>query len=117
MAPGTVIVISTIGMPPLQTASAARCASRAEEARTTGTMPMSRIRWWTSCLFTMRCSLSRLSYTFHSKYLAISARDASAYSFHHLHDFLEGDHGCVPRCRHRQRSVGRAALDRPLRIL
>ncbi len=41
IAPGTVIVISTMGIPPAQTPSTARRASRAEDARTTGTTPIS----------------------------------------------------------------------------
>ncbi|MGA8617776.1 MAG: hypothetical protein WB660_04565 [Candidatus Sulfotelmatobacter sp.] len=39
-APGTVMVISTIGIPPWQTASAAKRASWEEEARITGTIPI-----------------------------------------------------------------------------
>src|SRR5262249_37765331 len=38
-APGTVIVIPTIGIPPLLPASAAVRASAADDARTTGTIP------------------------------------------------------------------------------
>src|SRR5437016_955099 len=38
-APGTVMVISTIGIPPSQTASDAMRASHADDARTTGTTP------------------------------------------------------------------------------
>src|ERR1700758_3547036 len=40
MAPGTVIVISTMGIPPPATASAAKCASSADETRTAGTIAM-----------------------------------------------------------------------------
>ncbi len=40
-APGTVMVISNTEMPPASTASAARSASSAEGARTTGTTPIS----------------------------------------------------------------------------
>jgi hypothetical protein len=38
---GTVMVISTMGMPPWQTASAAIRASPGDDARTTGTIPTS----------------------------------------------------------------------------
>ena len=38
---GTVVVISTIGMPPLVTESAAKCASSAEETLIAGIMPIS----------------------------------------------------------------------------
>src|SRR6266478_3243628 len=39
MAPGTVMVISTIGIPPPATASAAKCASSADKTRIAGTIP------------------------------------------------------------------------------
>ena len=42
-APGTVIVISRTGTPPSRMASMARAASSADSARTTGTIPTSRI--------------------------------------------------------------------------
>src|SRR2546429_312190 len=44
------MVISTIGIPPSQTASAAMRASHADDARTTGTTPISTIRSRTCCL-------------------------------------------------------------------
>src|ERR1035438_8645744 len=47
-APGTVMVISTIGMPPSVTASAAKCASSPEETRIAGMMAISRILEQTS---------------------------------------------------------------------
>src|SRR5713101_6430967 len=43
MAPGMVMVISTIGIPLLATASAANLASSVEDVRTAGTIPTSRI--------------------------------------------------------------------------
>src|ERR1035441_6113833 len=49
-APGTVMVTSTMGMPPSQTASAANRASSAEYRRTAGIMPISSIRARTSSL-------------------------------------------------------------------
>src|SRR5580698_2929188 len=51
MAPATVMVISTIGTPPRETASAAKCASSADETRIAGTMPISLIRAQTSVFF------------------------------------------------------------------
>ena len=60
IAPGTVIVTSTIGMPPAQTASAACLAWVAEEARTIGTIPMSRIRLRiSSCVIRSKASNGR----------------------------------------------------------
>jgi hypothetical protein len=47
VAPGTVMVISITGMPPKWMASTARRASSTFEARTTGTMPVSQIRFRT----------------------------------------------------------------------
>ena len=47
-APGTVIVISTIGIPPRVTASAAKCASSPDETLMAGMMAISRIREQTS---------------------------------------------------------------------
>src|SRR5258706_11066915 len=46
-APGTVRVISRMGMPPARMASTASSASAADVARTTGTMPISRMRCMT----------------------------------------------------------------------
>jgi hypothetical protein len=57
MAPGQVMVISTMGMPPLQTASAAMWASRSEDARITGTIPICSMRLRTCCLFNRDSSL------------------------------------------------------------
>src|SRR5215469_7703950 len=50
-APGTVVVISTTGIPPCITASAAKCASSPDETLTAGTMAISRIRAQTSSFF------------------------------------------------------------------
>src|SRR5688572_6743199 len=51
MAPGTVIVISADRMPPRCKASIERIADSAEEVRTTGTTPISRIDDRICCLF------------------------------------------------------------------
>src|ERR1700730_575317 len=51
-ASGTVKVTSTIGIPPRDTASAAKRASSVEDTRTAGMIPTSSIRSRTSCLFT-----------------------------------------------------------------
>ncbi len=67
-APGTVMVNSTTGMPPAQTASAACIACLPDDARTTGTMPISRI-FFRTCSFSVvmvaclsgRCARRRLS--------------------------------------------------------
>src|SRR5579859_872175 len=100
MAPGTVMVISTMGMPPLLTASAARQASRGDEARTTGMMPIFSICVRICCLF----NLSSTGY-------------AGSNPFHYLQNFLERDHGGVAGRGHGQGAVGGTALDGPLRIL
>lgn len=52
IAPGTVIVISAMGIPPRLTDSAAKRASAAEAARTPGIMPISTIRDRISSFFT-----------------------------------------------------------------
>src|SRR5580658_4456702 len=105
-APGTVIVLSTIGLPPSQTASSARHASRAEPARTTGTIPISRMRSRTFCL-SIAVTRSENS----------STRDARSDSFHHLQNFLQRSHRSISRSRHRQRPMRRATLDGSLRIV
>ncbi len=46
-----VMVISTMGMPPLHTASAAKCASSPEAVRMPGMMPISWMRVSTASLF------------------------------------------------------------------
>src|SRR5580658_4317996 len=51
IAPATVMVISTIGTPPRETASAAKCASSADDTLIAGTMPISLIRAQTSVFF------------------------------------------------------------------
>src|SRR5579863_2332007 len=51
MAPGTVMVISTMGIPPRATASAAKCASSAADVRMAGMMPVFSMRAHTSFLF------------------------------------------------------------------
>src|SRR5271154_5854077 len=53
MAPGTVSVISTMGMPPAATAWAAKWASSVEETRIAGMIPISLMRAQTSSLFIM----------------------------------------------------------------
>src|SRR6266851_6827993 len=107
-APGTVMVISTIGMPPWQTASAATHASPGDDARTTGTIPISMIRSRTFCL---SIGVHLVSGT------SSSARDACSNTLHHLHDFLQGCHRSVTRRGHGERTVRRATFHRPLRIL
>ncbi len=62
------MVISTIGMPPLQTLSAAVRASAEDEARTTGTIPICRMRSRTAC-FSMEIA-------FLAKKIPVSARSA-----------------------------------------
>src|SRR5258708_31102514 len=107
-APGTVMVISTMGMPPWHTASAAIRASSGEDARTTGTIPISMIRSRTFCL---SIGVHLVSGT------SSSARDACSNTLHHLHDFLQGCHRSVPRRGHGERTLRRATSHRPLRIL
>src|SRR5258708_6247097 len=101
-APGTVMVISTIGIPPLRTASAAKRASSEEEARMTGMTPKLAICSLTDFFF-MYASASR------------SADNSRSRSFHYLQDFVQGSHGSVSRRGHGQGAVGGAALDGPLR--
>ncbi len=50
-ASGTVMVISTMGIPPAETAAAANLASSVEDTRIAGTMPISSILSRTSSLF------------------------------------------------------------------
>src|SRR5437762_1040231 len=107
-APGTVMVISTMGMPPWQTAAAAIRASPGDDARTAGTIPISMIRSRTFCL---SIGVHLFSGT------SLSPRDACSHSLHHLHDFLEVRHGSVSRRGHGQRPVRGATFHRPLRIL
>src|SRR5437667_4054599 len=104
-APGTVIVISTIGIPPWQTASDAINASREDDARTTGTTPISAIRSRTFCLFISPAVCSW------------STRDARPDAFHYLDDFLKGGHTGISRRSHGEWAVGGAAFDSPLRVL
>src|SRR2546422_4520704 len=104
-APGTVIVISTIGIPPWQTASDAINASREDDARTTGTTPISAIRSRTFCLFISPAVCSW------------STRDARPDAFHYLDDFLKGGHIGISRRSHGECAVGGAAFDSPLRVL
>src|SRR5580704_8596375 len=106
-APGTVIVISTMGMPPRQTASAAIRASLGDDARMTGTIPISMIRSRTLCL----------SIGDHlSSGACSSARDARTDSLHHLQDVLHRRHRRVSRRSHGECAVRGAAVHRPLRI-
>src|SRR6266849_31726 len=94
-------------MPPSQTASAAIRASSADDARTTGTIPISAIRSRTFCL-----SISN-----HFSSGASSTRDARPDTFHHLHDFVQSCHGGVSGRRHGQGAVRGAAFHGPLRLL
>src|ERR1700730_5607057 len=57
MAPGTVMLISTIGIPARETASAANRASSAVDTRTAGMMPISSMRARTSSFFIVWNSL------------------------------------------------------------
>src|ERR1700678_2762935 len=101
-APGTVMVISTIGIPPARTASAASIACFADDARTTGTMPISVIRSLTSCFFI----------TFR-----LLTRDSRTRSTHHLQNFRKGRHGSVTRCCHSQSAMRGSAFHCPPRPL
>src|ERR1700676_958519 len=102
-APGTVIVISTIGIPPRHTASAANRASWGEEARITRTIPIRSICARTSC-FSMEAVLS-------------SAGNSCSRPLHHLKHFLERGHGCVAGSGHGQGAMSGSALDCPLWVL
>src|SRR5437763_110830 len=92
-APGTVIVISRMGMPPARIASTARIASSDERARTTGMMPMARMR----------------STTFNS------TTDTRGAPFHHALHFRQRGRPRVAGRGHGQRAVCGAALDGPCR--
>src|SRR5205807_1548419 len=116
-APGTVMVISTIGIPAWQTASAANRASRADDARTTGTTPILRILSRTLCLSIFAPSRQTVCFPSTSTSIIPSSRDAGSHSLHHLHHLLERHHRGVPWSRHRQSPVRRAALHTPLRLL
>src|SRR6266478_3682539 len=102
IAPGTVMVISTMGIPPSHTAWAASSASAGDDARTTGTTPISKIRFRTPGLFIE--SLLR------------SASNTRTGSLHHANHLLDGHHAGVARGGHCQGSMRRAAIHRPLRI-
>src|SRR5262249_1168888 len=102
MAPGTVMVISTMVMPPASTASTANRASLEDPALTTGTIPISLIRLAASAGVILMFPLTS---------------DACARATHCLLDFLQCDHGGVARRCHRQGTMCRATLDSPLRIL
>src|SRR5712691_869985 len=106
-APGTVMVISTMGIPPCQTASAANLASCGEAARTTGTIPISSIRARTSYFFIKGDATFSVD----------SANDSHSCTFHHVKDFVERHHGGVARRGHSQRSMSSTAFDGPLRVL
>src|SRR5204862_1223019 len=140
-APGTVSVISRIGMPPARMASTAAKASSADAARTTGTRPTSRMRWTTFIGAIPSRSRARArsrsrgggnrrfarplpgrgSGRGHGR--GLRASSAHSYSpayaggpaLHHALDFGECGHARVARCRHGERAVGGAAFDGPLR--
>src|SRR5262249_33977084 len=105
-APGTVMVISTIGIPPRAIASAARRASSPEAERITGTIPTSTIRWKTSALSI--AFLVRISPT--------SSRDTRVNALHHLQYFLQSNHRCITGGGHGQCAVSCAEFDRHLRL-
>src|SRR5262249_1736501 len=102
MAPGTVIVISTMGMPPAAIASTANRASLEDRALTTGTIPISLIRLPASPGVILMFLLTS---------------DARTRATHCLFDFFQCDHGGVAGCSHCQCTVCGATLDSPLRIL
>src|SRR4029077_12175887 len=104
---GTVIVISTTGMPPAQIASTARVASSTDAARTTGMIPTSSILRITSSIV---ISVRRPN----SEVLSL---DAGGSRFHGFYNFRQRCHGRVAGRGHRQGPVRCAAFDRPLRIL
>src|SRR5581483_8244287 len=105
-ASGTVMVISTMGIPPSQFASTARLASCALDARTTGMTPTSPILRITSSIV-IRTPGPGIS----------STCDTRRLRFHHLQDFAECCHRCVARGCHRERAVCRPALHGPLRLV
>src|SRR5713101_2144932 len=106
-APGTVMVISTMGIPPCQTASAANLASCGEAARTTGTIPISSMRARTSCFLIKR----------RATFSAGSAGDSRSRAFHHVKNFVERRHGRIARRGHSQCPMSGSAFDGPLRVL
>src|SRR5581483_3083275 len=102
IAPGTVIVISATGMPPSEMASTASFPSAREDARTTGTIPISTIRLQTCSLFMSPST---------------SACDARANTFHQIRHFLQRNHRRVAGRGHGQRAMRSAAFHGPLRTL
>src|SRR5260370_34241518 len=106
-AQGRVMVISTIGIPPCQTASAANLASCGEAARTTGTIPISSIRARTSCFFIKIVAAFSIN----------SADDSRSCTLHHVKNFVERRHGGIARRGHSQCSMSGAAFDGPLGVL
>src|SRR5579863_6242360 len=102
VAPGTVMVISTISTPPAKTASAANNASSALAARITGMIPVASARCNTAALFT---DFPRRR----------STNDSGACSFHHLFHFFERGHGGVSGRGHREGAVRRTTFHSPLR--
>src|SRR5436305_1321796 len=103
---GTVMVISTAGIPPAEMASTARLASSTEEARTTGIIPISPIRRITSSALILLTGIIRFR----------SALDSGRARRHGLLDFRQRGHGGIAGGCHRQCTVRRTALHRPLRI-
>src|ERR1700693_1917599 len=101
------MVISTMGIPPCHTASAANFASCGEVVRMTGTIPIFSMRARTSCFFIKR----------HATFSLGSADDSGARSFHYVKNFVEGRHGGIARRGHRQRSMSGTAFYSPLSIL
>src|ERR1700689_455736 len=82
---GTVMVISTMGMPPAEIASTARVASSTDVARTTGMIPTS--------------SILRITSSMVIDFLFL-ALDAGSARLHGLQYLRQRSHGCVARRGH-----------------
>src|SRR6202166_4638056 len=104
---GIVMVISTMGIPPCHTASAANLASSGEAVRMTGTIPIFSMRARTSCFFIKR----------HATFSLGSADDSGSCAFHYMKNFVKRRHGGIARCSHGQRSMSGTAFYGPLSIL
>src|SRR6266852_8735535 len=101
------MVISTMGIPPYQTASAANVASCGEAARTTGTTPISSIRARTSCLFIKSVP----------PFQRVLADNSRARALHHVKNFFERRHRRIAWRGHGQRPMSGSAFDGPQRVL
>src|SRR5215471_983093 len=112
------MVISTMGIPPASMASTASSACCELLARTTGTMPISPIRFMIRSEV-MASELLREKSRFRApaRRTETSARDAGGLSFHQVLHVLPGGHGCVAGRGHGQGPVRGAAFKRPLHLL